>query len=173
MFGGFRKPPEENEASGFGEEKKAYGNLYVGGRGRTEHEAEDVVEEEKPTRAELIKNRDLRGMNEDLRTVERRARDLNIFDEKVRKRVGKLEKDFGKIEKTSDPRLLSQAREKTRRDLRKGYAKTESAFKKRIETMKKHGATDRHIREEELKLKKIHEDMSSMYRRSGGSGMLK
>lgn len=174
MFGGFRKSSAE-ETYEEPQERKAYGDLFVGGQGRVDHEIEKqrTGETEKKSSSDLSRERDVRRMNEDLHAVERRARDMHIFDHDVKKKVGKLERDFGKIRESNSPVSASRMREKTRRDIRKSYAKTQAAHEKHLDELREQGASERRLSEESTKFKRIREDMSSMYRRSGGSGMLK
>jgi len=68
---------------------------------------------------------------------------------------------------------MSQRNAKLRTGLKKSYNKIKQENDRRLEKLRHDGATEGHIRREELKLDKIRKDMSSMYRRSGGSGTLK
>jgi len=154
------------------QEKTAYGDLYAGGAGRAPHVLDDHSEE-LPDKSNRVLDRKTSRMQEDLQQVERRARDLHIYDEKVRKRIGKVESSIGRVHDARNPIIRSQQNSKLRERLRKGYGKIRQENEQRLEKLRQDGASDRRLREEEIKLRKIRDDMSSMYRRSGGSGMLK
>lgn len=153
------------------ERNKAYGDLYSGGEGRVDH-----VENEETAvgNQRAVKNAD--RLTGGLEEVERRTREMRLGDRGNRhleKTFGKLDRAIDKVGQAENSRILQQRQEALRHKIRSGYSKIEQEHAQRIEELRRKGATDRHIKEEEHKMKKTREDMSSMYRRAGGSGMLK
>ena len=145
---------------------KARGNLFAGGEGNVDHNQE---RETNNPRAMKIADRLSGGLDE----VERRTKDMQLDERRMDKISGKLSRA---IEKVGDAKNLHDMHDRQvvlRRKMRGSYAKIEQEHEKRIEELKRKGTTERRIREEEFKMKKTREEMSSMYRRAGGSGMLK
>jgi len=167
-----RRSSGDDIDDGIEKERKVYGNLYSGGAGRIDRKTSDPSEEivEKNDRNF---DRKISHLQDDLHDVERRARDLHAYDDQVRKKMGKLESSIGGVRDASSPLIMSQRNAKLRTGLKKSYNKIKQENDRRLEKLRHDGATEGHIRREELKLDKIRKDMSSMYRRSGGSGTLK
>jgi hypothetical protein len=156
------------------EERKTYGDLYSGGAGRANREIDEDSPEEEIERDDPKLDRKVSRLGDDLRNIERRARDLHVYnDPQVRKKIGKVESSIGGMSDAGNSRSMSTQNAKLRLGLRKGYSEIKRESEQRLEKLRRDGASERHIREEEHKLGKIRGEMSSMFRRSGGSGMLK
>jgi hypothetical protein len=150
-------------------ERKTYGDLYSGGAGRVNRDL-DNSHAEKIEKNNPSLERKVSRLQDDLRGVERRTRDLHIYANPVKKKIGKVESLIGGVRDAGNSHVMSA---KLRTGLKKSYSKIKEENDRHLEKLRHDGATDRHIRDEERKLDKIRKDMSSMYRRSGGSGMLK
>lgn len=150
-------------------ERKTYGNLYSGGAGRVDRDLDDS-EEREVEKSNPNLERNISHLQDDLLGVERRARSLHIYDNKVKRKIGKVENLIGGMSDANNPRTQNA---RLRTGLKKSYRKIKEENDQRLEKLRSGGASDRRIREEERKVDKIRKSMSSMYRRSGGSGMLK
>ena len=163
IFGGGSKGDDPEEEI---ERNKAYGDLAAGGEGRVDHNEEKEFSNPRAMkRAEHLGG----GLDE----VARRAKDMRLDERHMEKTFGKLDRAIEKVGDAKNSHVLQQRQQELRHKMRSGYAKIEQEHEGRIEELKRKGATDRRIREEENKMKKTRDDMSSMYRKAGGSGMLK
>jgi len=144
---------------------KAYGNLYEGGQGRVDHnKEEEMLNPRAMKRAERLDS----GLDE----VARRAKDMRLDEKHMEKTFGKVERAIGKVREAKNARVEQLRLQELRHKMRSSYSKIEKEHEDRLVELRAKGATDRHIRAEELKMKRTREDMSSMYRRAGGSGNL-
>jgi hypothetical protein len=148
------------------ERNKAYGNLYEGGQGRVDHSKEEELSNPHAMkRAERLSG----GLDE----VARRAKDMQLDENRMERTFGKIGSAIEKVGEAKNSNVMRQRQQDLRHKMRSSYAKIEQEHENRIEELKRKGATDRRIKDEENKMRKTRDDMSSMYRRAGGSGMLK
>lgn len=168
IFGGGKKVDDIDDEIDRGE-GKTYGDLYAGGRGTSHH---DFNEEDSPRTDPRLAGRTNR-LSENLEDVERRAKALHIDDRRLEKTVGKIGRGIEKLGNSDNPGSVSVRNAALRKKIRSGYEKLEGEHEKRLEKLREDGASERRLKEEQLKMKRLRDDMSSMYRRSGGSGMLK
>lgn len=163
IFGG-RSKGDDPEAE-IERNNKAYGDLYVGGQGRTDHEEQNEV-----ANPRAMKRAD--GFGNNLEDVARRVKNLHLDERHMDKTLGKVERAIGKVGEARNARVEQARLQELRHKMRSSYAKIAKEHEDRLVELRAKGATDRRIREEEMKMRKTREDMSSMYRRAGGSGSL-
>lgn len=167
-----RKSSSNELDEGVEKERKVYGNLYSGGAGRVNHDLQNLPEEKIEKNNPNLERRVSR-LQDDLHNVERRARDLHVYNNPVRKKIGKVESFIGGVSSADNPQAMSVRNAKLRMGIKKSYGKIKEEHDRYLEKLHNDGVSDSRIREKELKLDKIRKSMSSMYRRSGGSGILK
>jgi len=111
-------------------------------------------------------------MNNDLRRVTERARESHLLSDSMRKKLNKVD---GAIENAGEanPGNRSARNAKVRSKLRGTYDKLQVEHEGYVEELRRKGAPDRQIREAETNMRKIRDEMSSLYGKAGGSGRLK
>ena len=162
IFGGGSKGDDPEEEI---ERNKAYGDLASGGEGRVDHRKESEA-----SNPRAMKRAD--GFGDGLDDVARRVKEMHLDERHMDKALGKVERAIGHVAESKNSRVEQMRLQELRHKMRSSYSKIAKEHEDRLVELRAKGATDRHIRSEELKMKKTREDMSSMYRKAGGSGSL-